>query len=437
VFVIAGKVTGSGSILANGADGGNSNSNGNASGDAPGGGGGGGTVVVHAGTLATAIVIRANGGVGGNQININSNLEAEGPGGGGGGGYVALSGTAPTTVSVSGGLGGTTSASNAVTSALSEFPSNGATAGQAGLIDNTAASSMVYRTNPDVTIDNHPSDPTTVAAGTFAFSSHQSGVTYECNLDGAGYATCSADYTTEPLDPGSHTLVVRAKDLNGNPGTPSDSFPWHVLSAGDLDGGLDAEAAEAGSADMAAALDVPPVHEDAGTGLDAGEGLDGVVLLDAGEDTNGGSEDGPGTVILLDAAARLDVAVAVDVPPVKLDASTNGADTSGLEDASGDGTELEAGAQDAQVVVVVEPSASDAAAAADQAVSPVLDAAGMTPADAAAAVSGSDAAVSMPSFKAMGGGFCAVSPMHDSAPGLFTFFLVAAFGLLVVRRRRR
>jgi len=28
----------------------------------------------------------------------------------------------------------------------------------------------------------------------------------------------------------------------------------------------------------------------------------------------------------------------------------------------------------------------------------------------------------------MGGGFCAVSPMPDSAPGLFTFFLVAAFG---------
>jgi MYXO-CTERM domain-containing protein len=46
---------------------------------------------------------------------------------------------------------------------------------------------------------------------------------------------------------------------------------------------------------------------------------------------------------------------------------------------------------------------------------------------------GPDAAV--PSFKAMGGGFCAVSP-HDSAPGLFTLFLVAAFGLLVVRRRR-
>ncbi|HJX65823.1 MAG TPA: hypothetical protein VJ860_17930 [Polyangia bacterium] len=430
VFVIAGTVTGSGSILANGGDGGNSNSNGNASGDAPGGGGGGGTVVVHAGTLRTDIKVRANGGVGGNQININSDAEAEGPGGGGGGGYVALSGTAPTTVSVSGGLGGTTSASTGVTSALSEFPSNGATAGQDGRIDATAASSMHYYTNPIVAMATKPTDPTSVGAGTFSFTSPQSGVTFECNLDGAGYATCPASYTTTDLADGSHTLLVQGKDLNGNLSTSPASWTWNVLHALDLDGGIDAEAEEAGSADVAA-LDVPPVLEDGGTGLDGGEGLDGVALLDTGEDT--GSADGPGTVVRFD--ARLDVAVArdaADVPPVKLDAPTNGGDTNGLEDANGDGSELEVSAQDAQPVVVVDPPSSDASSAADQAVSPLLDAAGTTMADAA--VPGPDAAVS--GFKAMGGGFCAVSPMHDSAPGLPTFFLVAAFGLLVLRRRR-
>jgi MYXO-CTERM domain-containing protein len=226
---------------------------------------------------------------------------------------------------------------------------------------------------------------------------------------------------------------VQGKDLNGNLSTTPASWTWHVLHAGDLDGGVDAEAEEAGAADVAA-LDVPPVIPEAGTtGLDAGEGLDGVVLLDAGEDSNGGSQDGPGTG-LLDAAVRMDVAVvAADVPPVKLDASANGADTNGAEDTNGDGNELEVSApQDAQGVVVVEPPSSDAAGAADQAVSPVLDAAGTTIADAA--VPGPDAA--LPSLKAMGGGFCAVSPMPDSAPGLFTFFLVAAFGLLVLRRRR-
>jgi MYXO-CTERM domain-containing protein len=39
--------------------------------------------------------------------------------------------------------------------------------------------------------------------------------------------------------------------------------------------------------------------------------------------------------------------------------------------------------------------------------------------------------------KVMGSGFCSVNSMPNSAPGLFTFFLVAAFGLLVSRRRRR
>ncbi len=435
VFVIAGTVTGTGSILANGADGGNANSNGSVSGDGPGGGGGGGTVVVHAGTLATAIVIGANGGVGGNQININSNAEAEGPGGGGGGGYVALSGGTPTTVTADGRLGGTTSASTGVTSALSEFPSNGATAGQAGRIDATAASSIHYYTNPTVTMATKPTDPTSVGVGTFSFTSAQSGVTFECNLDSVGYSTCPASYTTTDLADGSHTLLVQGKDLNGNLSTTPASWTWHVLRAGDLDGGVDAEAEEAGAADVAG-LDVPPVISDAGTtGLDAGEGLDGVVLLDASEDSNGGSQDGPGTG-LLDAAARMDVAVAAADVPVKLDASANGADTNGAEDTNGDGNELEVSApQDAQGVVVVEPPSGDAATAADQAVSPpLLDAAGTTIADAA--VPGPDAAA-LPSLKAMGGGFCAVSPMHDSAPGLFTFFLVAAFGLLVVRRRRR
>jgi hypothetical protein len=438
VFVIAGTVTGSGSILANGGDGGDANSNGSVSGDAPSGGGGGGTVVVHAGTLATAIVIRANGGAGGNQININSNLEAEGPGGGGGGGYVALSGGTPTTVTADGRLGGTTSASNGVTGALSEFPSNGATAGQAGRIDATAASSMHYYTNPIVTMATKPSDPTTTGEGTFDFTSAQSGVTFECKLDGAGYSTCPASYTTTDLVDGEHTLLVQGKDLNGNLSTTPASWTWHVLHAGDLDGGVDAEAEEAGAADVAA-LDVPPVILDAGTtGLDAGEGLDGVVLLDAGEDSNGGSQDGPGAG-LLDAAVRIDVALAAADAPVKLDASANGADTNGAEDTNGDGNELEVSApQDAQGVVVVEPpfpSSSDASPAVDQAVSPpLLDAAGTTIADAA--VPGPDSAGTLPNVKAMGGGFCAVGPMRDSAPGLFTFFLLAAFGLLVLRRRR-
>jgi MYXO-CTERM domain-containing protein len=434
-FVIAGNVQGTGKIQANGAVGGPASGTG--SGDAPGGGGGGGTVVIHTAALS-GISVEAIGGPGGSQTISNVN-EAEGPGGGGGGGYIALSGVKPdggTLVSalVTGGSGGTTNAGPMV-----NFPSNGATRGQDGLIENGAASSMFYCTDPMTTIT-----PTNVATGAFTVSSSQSGVTIECKLDTGAYGPCLANYT---VGDGDHTIYARATDINGNVG-PTVTYAWH---AGDLDGGVDAEAeeagTEAGAADAPLSLDVPPVLLDAGTtGLDSGEGLDGIVLLDAGEDTS--PEDGAvvsldaatspadGPLVLLDAAGpKTDVAVAIDahVPPVSLDASEDGADGLGPEDAMGDGNELEGSAQDAQVVVAVEPSSSDASQIVDQAPSPKLDAAGTTAADAAAP--GPDAGV--PNVKAMGGGFCTVNPMHDSAPGLFTFFLLAAFGLLVVRRRRR
>jgi len=157
VFVIAGTVTGSGSILANGGDGGDSNSNGSVSGDASGGGGGGGSVVVHAGALGRTSK-SGEWRSGRHQININSNLEAEVLAWRAGG-YVALSGGTPTTVTADGRFGRHDQRINRLYEPLSEFPSNGATAGQDGLIDATAASSMHYYTNPIVTMATKPTIP--------------------------------------------------------------------------------------------------------------------------------------------------------------------------------------------------------------------------------------------------------------------------------------
>jgi hypothetical protein len=242
VFVIAGTVAGTGRISADGAPGGTANSAGSASGDAAGGGGGGGTVVVHAVSLS-GIAVEANGGVGGSQINLNSAVEAEGPGGGGGGGYIALSGGAPATVSAGGGGGGTTSASAGVTSPLAEFPTNGATAGNAG-VTNGDASSILFCTDavaPVTTIVTHPNNPTNVNRGVFTFASNggvpptdaavstDGTVTFECSLDGGAYAPCPAAYTTPlpALADGSHTLYVRATDLSGNVGDPV-TYTWTV-----------------------------------------------------------------------------------------------------------------------------------------------------------------------------------------------------------------
>jgi hypothetical protein len=223
VFVLAGTVQGSGKILADGAAGGAAASANGASGDAPGGGGGGGSVVVHA-TALSGISVEANGGVGGKQT-VNNGNEAEGPGGGGGGGYVALSGGTPAAVSAGGGLGGTTNSG-----AMVKFPSNGATAGHDG-VANGDATTIVYCTangTLDTTIASAPANPTSVAAGAFTFTSNQTGVTFECSLDGGAYATCPASYTTPALGSGSHTLDVRAKDAGGNVDATPAHYDWVV-----------------------------------------------------------------------------------------------------------------------------------------------------------------------------------------------------------------
>jgi uncharacterized repeat protein (TIGR01451 family)/MYXO-CTERM domain-containing protein len=120
VFLASPTISGNGGIIASGTDGAPTMG---ANNDAPGGGGGGGTIVVAAQTLS-GITATANGGAGGNQGPIVN--ESEGPGGGGGGGFIAVTGGAIAT-SVAAGKSGT-SQSTAVT----EFPVNGATDGNSG-----------------------------------------------------------------------------------------------------------------------------------------------------------------------------------------------------------------------------------------------------------------------------------------------------------------
>lgn len=119
VFVVAGTVSGSGQIVADGATATNSTPGHN---DAPGGGGAGGSIVVSA-VSASGVALLARGGNGGNQLITNA--ESEGPGGGGGGGFIAAPALLGTTVT--GGANGTTTST-----AVTEFIPNGATRGGAG-----------------------------------------------------------------------------------------------------------------------------------------------------------------------------------------------------------------------------------------------------------------------------------------------------------------
>lgn len=134
VLLIASDVSGAGRVLANGAAGGSTVTPHTAG---AGGGGGGGSVVIKANSTA-GIQVQAMGGSGGNQLINNTDLidcdpltigvvacAAQGPGGGGGGGFVAVA-SGPT-VTVAGGVSGTTTSE-----ALTEFPANGASNGAAG-----------------------------------------------------------------------------------------------------------------------------------------------------------------------------------------------------------------------------------------------------------------------------------------------------------------
>lgn len=130
--------TGNDSIMSDGSKGGNSFVTPPATSysgkDGSGGGGGGGAILFYT-QGANGVVLTAKGGNGGNQVLTRGPFyfgamnEGEGPGGGGGGGYVALTSGSLTQIA-DGGLNGTTNSDG-----LTEFPPNGATKGDAGLIN--------------------------------------------------------------------------------------------------------------------------------------------------------------------------------------------------------------------------------------------------------------------------------------------------------------
>ncbi|HYC87703.1 MAG TPA: C25 family cysteine peptidase [Thermoanaerobaculia bacterium] len=133
VLIRTGRLTGTGTITANGADAFNDTAN-----DGGGGGGAGGSIVIMTrGGSYSGLTVRANGGRGGDAWRTQAPGafpgERHGPGGGGGGGYIALRG-APGTSSVTGGNSGITTTAN---------DTFGAQPGGPGTIDTTASNNQV------------------------------------------------------------------------------------------------------------------------------------------------------------------------------------------------------------------------------------------------------------------------------------------------------
>ncbi len=77
------------------------------------------------------------------------------------------------------------------------------------------------------TIDSGPTGAVSSQTATFTFSNVESGLSFECSLDGGAYAACTSPAVYNGLSEASHTLDVRAKDAAGNP-SPATTRPWIV-----------------------------------------------------------------------------------------------------------------------------------------------------------------------------------------------------------------
>lgn len=81
---------------------------------------------------------------------------------------------------------------------------------------------------PETSVDGAPPDPDSDATPTFAFSSTDGTATFECDMDGVGYAACASPFTYPPLADGAHLFSVRAVDPAGNEDPSPATHAWTV-----------------------------------------------------------------------------------------------------------------------------------------------------------------------------------------------------------------
>ncbi|MBI4261622.1 MAG: PKD domain-containing protein, partial [Actinobacteria bacterium] len=79
---------------------------------------------------------------------------------------------------------------------------------------------------PTTTITDKPTDPSADDMPKFSFEADEP-ATFECQVDGLGFAPCSSGEEFGPFGHGPHTFQVKAKDDLGNEG-PVASYGWEV-----------------------------------------------------------------------------------------------------------------------------------------------------------------------------------------------------------------
>lgn len=85
---------------------------------------------------------------------------------------------------------------------------------------------------PDSIIATGPTNPTAQTNASFTFNaSPAAGASFECDLDGGGFAACTSPMAYSSLATGSHTFSVRALDVAGNVDATPASYSWSILQA--------------------------------------------------------------------------------------------------------------------------------------------------------------------------------------------------------------
>ena len=73
-----------------------------------------------------------------------------------------------------------------------------------------------------------PPDPTTETQADFTFNANDPSATFECSLDGGGWAPCSSPEALTGLATGTHTFEARAVDPAGNVDPTPAVHTWTV-----------------------------------------------------------------------------------------------------------------------------------------------------------------------------------------------------------------